>query len=208
MTFADQGASSVVGDLPGYGEEAYFHEDGTYADIDYVSPTSHAAYSGLQQAPAQYQQYAPVGAAELQPGFQQPAYQQVGHHLDYVGGPSCDNACDGACSDGSCASCLNGCNAKKICSIFDCDHDTWAQAEFLLWFAQNRSMPALVTTSDPGTFPDLPEGGPNNVQIEFGDEIEGGLSGGFRGDIGAWVSDNVGIGGCFWVLSERSWRWL
>ena len=38
VTFADQGGSSV-GDLPGYGEDAYFDEEATYAESSYVSLT-------------------------------------------------------------------------------------------------------------------------------------------------------------------------
>lgn len=243
MTFADQGASSVVGDLPGYGEEAYFHEDGTYADSAYVAPASHAAYPGLRQAPSQYppypqqqpyqqqytqqqyqpyqqqpyqqqpyqqqpyQPYAPVGAADLQT-----PYQQVGHHLDYIDGPSCDAAfaggCDGACSGDKCGSCLggclSGCKGKQICGIFDCGYETWAQAEFLMWFTPNRDMPALVTTSAPGTFPTLPEGGSDMVEVAFGNQIQGELSGGYRGDYGIWVSKNIGLGGRFWILAENN----
>jgi hypothetical protein len=205
MTFADQGASSAVGDLPGYGEEAYFHEDAAYAESSYRAPASHAAYSGLRQAPSQYPQYAPVGAEELQP-----TYQQAGHLLEILGCSSgggrkigsrgCDSgSCDGGC-DGGCSN-----KQRKICGIFDsCDHNTWAQVELLLWFAQDRDMPALVTTSDPGTFPDLPAGGNDNVQVVFGDEIEGELSAGFRSDYGMWVTNNVGLGGRFWILAENN----
>ncbi len=207
ITFADQGASSAVGDLPGYGEDAYFDEDATYAEPNYVAPANHAP-SGLQYTRSQSPQYAPVGAADLQPG----AYQQVGHRLQILGGSRGGASCGGGCDNGSCGGgCDGGCNSacgdksRKICGIFDsCNRDTWAQVEFLMWFAQDRDMPALVTTSDPGTFPDLPAGGNDNVQVVFGDDIEGKLSAGFRSDYGMWVTDNVGIGGRFWILAENS----
>jgi len=66
---------------------------------------------------------------------------------------------------------------------------------------QERDMPALVATSPAGTLPIL---GNNDVNVVFGDPIEGEVMGGFRGDYGKWVSNNVGLGGRFWILSENS----
>ena len=53
MTFAQQGASSAVGDLPGYGEEAYFDEDAAYAVSDEVVPASHVQATTARYAPSQ-----------------------------------------------------------------------------------------------------------------------------------------------------------
>ena len=50
----------------------------------------------------------------------------------------------------------------------------------------------------------LPEGGADNVSVVFGDDINGELSAGFRGDYGRWVSDMVGLGGRFWILAENN----
>lgn len=221
MTFADQSNSAAVGDLPGYGEDAYFDEDAAYAESNYVSPASHASVSRMQSLANQPSAYAPVGAAELQPG----AVQPVG--LQRLASTSCGGACGGSCSggcevaygggccDSGCgvSSCDGGCDSyghqkRKICGIFDsCGHNTWAQAEMLLWFTPDRDMPALVTTSNPGSFPIIPHAGqpnPNNVQVVFGDDIEGELSAGFRLDLGMWLTDNVGVGGRFWALAENN----
>ncbi|MEM8671640.1 MAG: BBP7 family outer membrane beta-barrel protein [Planctomycetota bacterium] len=216
---ADDG--SVVADLPGFGEEAYFHADGAYvsdtavSDLgepgvasvgdEYVLDAVPAAASdsvrvgdeplsvisatpasipmpSLSHAP----QYAPIGATELQPTA----------FMGNMGASSCDS-CDGAC-DGSCDS---ACGKKKsgFFDIFDrCDDCTWASAEVLLWYAQDREMIPLVTVGAPGSDPTLPTG-----TVAFGDDIEGDLSIGFRGDYGRWLSENVGIGGRFWILSEN-----
>jgi hypothetical protein len=65
-------------------------------------------------------------------------------------------------------------------------------------------MPALIATSNPNTFPILPEGGSNNVQTVFGDDIDGEVSGGFRLDYGKYVTKNVGIGGRFWWMADNN----
>ena len=216
MAFADQGASSAVGDLPGYGEEAYFHEEGAYAEQNYVAPASHADRSagyGSSQSP----HYSQVGVSELQP---------ASHHVggcgtscggcDYACGGGCDTGCNVGCDMGcdlggcgsSCGSSCGPTGRMKIGRIFDkCDPDTWAQMEFLMWFTQDRDMPALVTTSQEGSLPVLPPAqgpNPNNVVVAFGDGVAGELSAGFRGDYGKWVSDNVGIGGRFWILAKNN----
>jgi hypothetical protein len=203
-TAATADDASVVGDLPGFGEEAYFHADGAYVsdsvtvgDTDpgtgaYTGdgPTSVVDYrSATSFVPPQYAppQYAPIGAAELQPAT------FIGH----IAGSTCDS-CDGAC-DGSCDSACGSKRASKLLSLFDrCDDCTWASAEVLLWFAQNRDMIPLVTVGAPGTDPTLPNG-----TVVFGGEIEGDLTAGFRGDYGRWLTNNVGIGGRFWILSEN-----
>ncbi len=203
MTFADQGATSVVGDLPGYGEEAYFAEEAAYAASNPVQSAHHAhpATAAQPSAPAhQYISsgplpYAPIAASDL---------QQVGHHF---GGYPHPSACD-------CGSCDAGCDAaygrrrSRFGSLLQgCASDTWATAEFLMWFTPNRDMPALVTTSDPGTLPILPAFGaanPDNVAVAFGDPIRGEISGGFRGDVGKYITKNVGIGGRFWILAENN----
>lgn len=197
MAFADQGESSAVGDLPGYGEDAYFDEEATYAESNYVAPAGHAG-TAMHYAPRQSPLYAPVGASQLQP-------------TSFVTGPSCDASCgcdygcDGGCDSGcSIGGCNSGCGSKrgKLCGIFDrCDSDTWAQTEFLMWFLQDREMPALVTTSPINTQPVL---GDPQTNVVFGNGVEGELSAGVRTDYGKWVTDNVGIGGRFWIMAENN----
>jgi hypothetical protein len=208
MAFADESASSAVGDLPGYGEEAYFGEEAAYAETNSIAPAGHAG-SATHYAPgqtAQYApqpQYAPVGASQLQP-------------TSFHGGPSCDvscgceygcdGGCDSGCSIGGCdGGCDSGCGSKKrrkICGIFDkIDCDTWATTEFLMWFVQDRDMIPLVSMSPNGTLPLLDQ---NTTSVVFGDTLHGELSGGLRLDYGKWVSDNVGFGGRFWGLAENN----
>jgi hypothetical protein len=70
-----------------------------------------------------------------------------------------------------------------------------------MWFLQDRDMPPLVTTSPVGTLPVL---GDPQTNIAFGNGVEGELSVGVRTDYGKWVTDNVGIGGRFWIMSENN----
>ncbi len=213
MTFADDAASSAVGDLPGYGEDAYFDEDAAYAESSYVAPASHqntastrpaARRAAPQYQTAQYRspRYAPVAANQLQPASFQHGY---GPNCDVSCG--CEGGCDGGCDSGchsggygsSCG--LGGC--LKFGDIFNCGCETWAQVEFLAWFTPDRKSPAYVTTSDPNTFPDVGLAG-SNTQVVFGDDIEGEFTAGIRLDYGAWVSENIGVGGRFWALAESN----
>jgi len=65
-------------------------------------------------------------------------------------------------------------------------------------FMAERNAPPLVTSAAPGQFPVLP-----NATVEFGDDLDGGLSGGFRGDIGRYLTDQFGIGGRFLWVGEN-----
>lgn len=113
----------------------------------------------------------------------------------------CDMGCGMSGCDGGCDSGCGSSKRRKIGSIFNrCDSDTWASAEFLMWFTQDREMPSLVGTSAANTLPTTDEPTFNSV---FGDNIKGELSGGFRGDYGKWLTDNVGVGGRFWILAEN-----
>ena len=222
MAFADNGSSSAVGDLPGYGEDAYFDEDAAYVNEhqneQYVVPASHAE-SALHYQPQQsphnhVRNYAPIGASELQPaGFHSHGAASCGCEAPSCDGgcaSSCDTGCAAPCGGSSCdGGCDSGCSSKqhrKICSIFDqCGGDTWGSAELLLWFTGDRPSVPLVGSSNPGSLPVLPVGGANNVTNLFGDTIDGGeLSAGVRLDYGKYISDNVGIGGRFWTLAENS----
>ncbi len=205
ITLADQGTPSAVGDLPGYGEEAYFAEEATYAPSANI-PSASIPPAGIPSAkpiaataPARQYissdpiDYPPVGVSQL---------RQVGHRsFGAAGRSSCDRVgCDSGCDS------AHGKRGRFGSILSGCSSDTWATAEFLMWFTPNRSTPALVTTSDPGTLPILPLQGaanPNNVATVFGDPIQGEISGGFRGDYGKFITDRVGIGGRFWVLAEN-----
>ena len=58
-------------------------------------------------------------------------------------------------------------------------------------------MPSLVTTSNP--VPIIGNGFPTTETV-FGDEVDGGLSVGYRLDVGRYFGDNIGLGGRFWML--------
>ena len=214
MTSAEDAASTAVGDLQGYGEEAYFHEDATYAENAMVSHGAQTPVNAFHSAP-------PVPAASMvsprymaapTPMTPAPQYTPVAanqlQQTSFLGKSSCDAGCDGSAGcDGGCDSAFGGKSNSliKLCDIFSrCECDGWATTEFLLWHTADRPMPALVTTSDPGTFPVLPDGGPDNVQTVFGDDIEGEFSGGFRGDFGKYLNDHIGIGGRFWILANNN----
>ncbi|WP_442509047.1 BBP7 family outer membrane beta-barrel protein [Novipirellula sp. SH528] len=219
VSFAQQGASSV-GDLPGYDEDAYFADESTYQQqVSEVAPASHSnAYESsqaYQDDAAHYAAepaYSPSAANDLQPvafldghrmrnrqsnrGYQASCdsgyggYAEAGCGVDYSGG--CDGGCGGKCG--------GGCTLRHmgLGSMFGCESNTWAQTEALLWFTQNRDMPALISTAAPGEAPF----GPNSTTV-FGDDINGELSGGFRGDFGKYFTKNIGLGGRFWILAEN-----
>lgn len=138
--------------------------------------------------------YQPIGATELQPAT----------FLRQIAGADCDSP-DGACDDG-CDSASGKRHGHKLLSLFDpCDSSTWASGEALLWFAQSRDMMPLVTLGPAGSDPTFSDDLilPAGASVAFGDSIDGGLSAGFRGDYGRWISSNVGLGGRFWIMSEN-----
>ncbi|MCC9602841.1 BBP7 family outer membrane beta-barrel protein [Stieleria sp. JC731] len=131
---------------------------------------------------------------------------QLRSKIAQVGCTSCDSpSCDGACD----SSCGSSCDDKAFAGLMNlCDKDGWIRAEGMIMFMEARTAPALVTTADPTQFPVLPD--PNNgagsgatTQIVFGEELDGGVSGGTRFDVGRYLSDNFGIGARFMWLSEN-----
>ncbi|TWT82040.1 hypothetical protein CA13_34950 [Planctomycetes bacterium CA13] len=201
MSYAQQGATSTVGDLPGYDEDAYFADEATFQEqVSAVSKVSHSDSSDSSQAYAQSYvgesvaatgaspSYTPVAASQLQPvGFLD------GQLLRGRSSSSCDGACDGGCD-----SCGGGSSLLGLGKMFSCGSDTWAVSEFLMWFAPDRDMPALVTMGPAGVIPFE-----SVSQTVFGDDINGDMSVGFRGDYGKYVSKNIGIGGRFWMMTEN-----
>ncbi|TWT55092.1 hypothetical protein Pla22_27460 [Rubripirellula amarantea] len=234
--------SSVIGDLPGYGEEAYFGEDAAYtenayndeADFDQnyadeayeadVAPVAHREYRTVsrpqvRQRVVSQKTYAPIDGRQLQP---------VSHHSSMscdCGTASCDGGCgsmeiscgiEESCGCGA-SSCDGGCGSsfgsscgtsRRMTNLFNKGNsNTWATMEFLLWFGQDRDSPSLITTSDAGTLPSLPNDldiatNVDNVNTVFGNDFKGELTPGFRADMGIWLSENVGVGGRFWILNE------
>ena len=79
---------------------------------------------------------------------------------------------------------------------------TWVSADFLMGWGRGRAVPALVTTSPPGT-PQAVAGvlGQPTTTILFGNEdIGDGFQGGARLDFGMWFDDyeSIGVGATVW----------
>ncbi|MDB4809773.1 BBP7 family outer membrane beta-barrel protein [bacterium] len=214
---AEQNSQSV-GDFPGYGETAYFHEDATYAEgaeltaTDFVGDNhvgdSHVGDLPLEPALAgEYQAASHVLPEPIGDGLKtlaQPFDGQLPQALTSLRPLSGDRAktsCE-TLSDSDCDG--NGLPTNLMSRLIGRleGSDYWASSEALLWFTPNRSMPALITTSDPATLPVLPEGGPNSVETVFGDDINGEPSGGIRLDFGKKMTENLSVGGRFWWLGN------
>ncbi|TWU34391.1 BBP7 family outer membrane beta-barrel protein [Novipirellula artificiosorum] len=212
MSFAQQGASTSIGDLPGYDEDAYFAEEATYAQrVSPVAPAAHTdedahvtdqgAYvtdevyptAASEEAP---QLYAPMDSSELQPvGF-------FDGSLLGMNQSNCDQVqvCEAGC-DGGCSSCRGSSLSSRLGlgNLSGCGSNCWGTSEALLWFTPDRDMPALITVNAPGGDPI----GPTATTV-FGDGIDGDLTAGFRGDYGKYVTKNIGIGGRFWIVGDQT----
>ena len=261
-TLANDG-TSMVGDLPGFGEEAYFGEDAAYTEVPAntesqndasayvgegsfeedlhvsdeemsdavvsddgeVQPVAHtqqamqraAGRSLMRQASMRTNQqtqsnYAPVSNRQMQPvshqmtmgsGYVESSHGDCGCGDSSCGGSSCGAEVSCGCGDMGCDGGSKCESHRKICSVMDrCQGNTWAQMDLLLWFAQSRDTPPLIVESDAGTLPVLDPTVSPTARSVFGDEIETELTVGVRADAGIWLTDNVGIGGRFWGLSE------
>lgn len=205
-----------VGDLPGYGETAYFHEDATYA-AGAVVPSSfvgdnHVGDSHVGDLPASASNpliadavpsvvtdanHSTLSTAPqpLNPALPAKPVKSV---IRKSGSGDCDPACDSSASARAAANSLMGRMNKRLAA-----GDYWMSSDALLWFTPNRSMPALITTSDPQTLPALRDNAPGNVQTVFGDEINGEASGGIRLEFGKQVSEDFSIAGRFWWLGNN-----
>lgn len=102
--------------------------------------------------------------------------------------------------DGSCGQSYEmSCRPQRSIA---CETGNWLTLEALLWFPQVRSSAPLVSTSAAGTLPELDQGG----RTAFGgnDAFGGELQAGFRIDGGVMLSENLGVGGRFWMLGQTS----
>jgi hypothetical protein len=165
-------SQAFVGDLAG--------DDATVLGSPYAAPA------------APIRNYAPVSVGDLQPaGFFDGGFRPSSQGCSSCDSPTCDgNGCDsigGGGHQGRFGTLLNLC--KK---------DGWIRAEGMVMFMAERKAPPLVTSSNPGTFPVLPD-----AVVEFGDELDGGVSGGFRADVGRYLTDHFGIGGRILWISDN-----
>lgn len=147
------------------------------------------AHVGPQYAApvAPIRNYAPITVGDLQPaGFFDGGSRKAGSCS------SCDSpGCDGVGCDSMCGS--GGGGLAGLLNLSG--KDGWIRAEAMMMFHAERQSPPLVTSADPGIFPVLPA-----ATIEFGDDLDGGLSGGIRADIGRYLTDHFGVGGrILWV---------
>lgn len=110
--------------------------------------------------------------------------------------PSCGCEMGGGC-DSAGGSCRSG-GGGLAGALGLCGKDGWFRNEVLLWFLQDRQSPALISTAGPGDLPREP-----GATTIFGDDLNGGLSAGYRGDAGIYLSDNFGVGGRFWILGQN-----
>ncbi|MCO8120838.1 BBP7 family outer membrane beta-barrel protein [Stieleria sp. TO1_6] len=143
--------------------------------------------------------YAPVTIGDLQPtGYYDGGYSEPISYGSGCASGMCDTVgCDGGCDSG-CGS-KHGQLGRRLADAFNmCNSDGWIRAEALIMFMQNRQSPALVSSADPGLFPVLPDG-----VVEFGEELDGGVSGGFRADVGRYLTDRIGVGGRFTWIGEN-----
>jgi len=218
-SFADDGSAASVGDLPGFGEDAYFGDEPAFAgesdpaEADRQSDGAVTQASIVDSSPARRPRdsqrrprYAPIDASVLQPvghteGYAEPHYVGDGDFVPACDG--CDAGCDGCCDSGYYAASCSISGNCKIGRVIDCN--TWMTAEALLWFPQARKLPVLVASAPTGVSPVLAPGGQASGPVvnEFGGEVEGGISGGFRIDYGRWLAPNFGVGGRFWIIGEN-----
>ena len=96
----------------------------------------------------------------------------------------------GACGGGGCDSCCLTCGPGVGNLGF------WLRADYLLWYEQDRSLPALVTSSS-GTpsADDIGVLGFPNTQILFGGgEVDDNALNGFRIEVGSWLDAGYNVG--------------
>ena len=222
---------AYVGDVPTADESAYFgHKAAAPApkhskvQVAQHNVPAQMSMPVINAAPAR--SYAPVQAGQLQPIGSQ--IQQVGA---CAGGGCADPTCAAptcaappmsSCDTGGCASIgcdSGGCDSVgSACDAMGgscgsggmagalglCGKSGWMRHEALLWFVQDRDAPALVATTPSNQvipFANLFATPPTTTN--FGEALNGDISLGYRLDAGLFLSDNMGVGGRFWWLSEN-----
>lgn len=189
VMLADDNSNSRVGDIPGFGEDAYFAEgdyndgpesafaennatyteeqsvyddEAAYQDDYAVSQVSDIVESPVQQAGTRQSEYAPVSLSELQPAAYHDGGAFVGSQCDGGCSPGCgcESACDIGCDGGCDGGCDSGCCIRESLNLPKLfDCNTWATYEALLWFPQSRKLPVLVASAAPGQLPILSPNG-------------------------------------------------
>ncbi|MEM6690710.1 MAG: BBP7 family outer membrane beta-barrel protein [Planctomycetota bacterium] len=179
--------TGVVGDLPGFGEDAYFHADGVYGVEKDIAEAEAKAKAAIEKKAQPAQPIQPVshaqadfvaGPVEGTVGDVEPVHHETSctscGPIDASCGceVTCDTGSD-CCGEVSCgveascsleASCgvepACGCDSGhgKLMNLFDRGgRDRWLKAEALLWFPEARDSPPLVIRSDAGTIPSAPD---------------------------------------------------
>ncbi|TWU04470.1 BBP7 family outer membrane beta-barrel protein [Stieleria varia] len=188
----DSPSPAFVGDLS--------TEDAYYGD-QYVAPAANVRQVSRDSGYATAADYAPAVSHSGKMSMNQ--LQPAGYFGDSAGcgcSPGCDSiGCDGGC-DSACSS--GKCRGSIASALGMCDSDGWASFDALLWFVSDRNSPVLAAEAPATIFPVLDD--PQTRPV-FGGQgaIEGGLSGGFRSDVGRYLSDDIGVGGRFWWLGEN-----
>jgi Putative beta barrel porin-7 (BBP7) len=197
---------SAVGDLPGYSDDAYYAETANEAEANRTVTRTNYAAPAAKSVPARTvaassQHYQPVAYDAIQPSYN----DQVNFHQGGCGVESWGGGCDSDCNSGGCdggPSCgCDSCGGGSLGRMMrGCDHTTWAMAEALLWFPQERSTVPLVSRSPgAGSNPALNVDGTS----VFGASIGGDISGGLRTDFGKFIAPNIGFGGRFWAIGDN-----
>ncbi|MCC9655532.1 BBP7 family outer membrane beta-barrel protein [Rhodopirellula halodulae] len=203
---ADQGNSQISQYYTGAAPLNAEAGEIVYDDVDYSSEQENLASSMYDDAQA-LQPVAFVGDHQVGSGVPTPAPIMDDSYVvtegagcstgdcgsSYEMASSCGSACGGSCGK---------CRKRPVRGMMK-KHDMWVTAEALLWFTQARSTPALITQNTAGADPELDV--PGTSVLFGGDEAIGGdMTAGFRIDIGRDLSDDFGVGGRFWWLSESS----
>jgi len=99
---------------------------------------------------------------------------------------------------------MQGCDGCGSCAP---RHDWFASAELMLWWRRPQSLPALVTTSDPGTaFESAGELGQASTSVLFGNDRYGdSVSTGGRFTLGKWLDAGhyQSLTGRFWLTGSE-----
>jgi hypothetical protein len=158
------------------------------------------------------------GVANRLPSTQAMCAQQPGEQGNWAEAIAAtdDGQCQSGCSDGPCGEGARG--AGPLCQLFqyhDLWTDTqshrriWVQPEYISWFTKGNLLPALVTTSPPGTPQTqagvLPESA--MTALLFGNErVDTQQRPGGRINFGYWLIDGefLGLEGQYFALQNAS----